>query len=181
MSKKPFNSIVYSSFLRNFYIKSKKEIKDKIMKKYNHAFTMAFSLNSNNTGDEVTEKELIRALKRRVRELESAGEAIEACGLPYDTYENTKPIIHFEPINEDTDRINFTVNICQDEPEIYVSLFQMSKKEGESLGYIKSNTLEYDKDDRDEVAESLSKAASEFLTENGFKYSGTSSIWRREE
>ena len=57
-------------------------------KKFNHAFELAFSLDTDNPGDEVTKEELLKALKRRVQELETTGEIIEAVGLPYDTYEN---------------------------------------------------------------------------------------------
>lgn len=57
-------------------------------KKYNHAFTIAFALDSDNDGEHVTEQELLIALKEKVRELEVTGEIIEACGLPFDTYEN---------------------------------------------------------------------------------------------
>ena len=59
-----------------------------VTERYNHAFTLAFSLNSNNDGDNVTAKELLKALKLRVTELETTGEIIEAVGLPYDSYEN---------------------------------------------------------------------------------------------
>lgn len=58
------------------------------MKKYNHAFTIAFSVNSNFDGRSVPKEELIEALERRVRDLKSSGEIEEACGIAYDTYEN---------------------------------------------------------------------------------------------
>jgi len=59
------------------------------VKRYNHAFTLAFSLETDNEGDKVTEEELLQAIKKRIRDLEKVeGEIIEACGLPFDTYEN---------------------------------------------------------------------------------------------
>jgi hypothetical protein len=58
------------------------------MKKYNHAYTLAFSLESNNEGENVTEIELLTAIARRLADLIESKEVIEATGLPYDTYEN---------------------------------------------------------------------------------------------
>ena len=57
--------------------------------RYNHAYTVAFSIESDNTGENVTPKELIEGLRRRLRELESGGDdlVVEACGMPYDSYE----------------------------------------------------------------------------------------------
>ena len=57
-------------------------------KKYNHAFTLCFAIETENEGDKVTAKELLAGLRKRLRELEINGEEIiEACGIPYDTYE----------------------------------------------------------------------------------------------
>jgi hypothetical protein len=56
---------------------------------YNHAFTIAFSVDTNNEGDKVTASELIEALEKRLKDLiENGDEIIEAVGLPYDSYEN---------------------------------------------------------------------------------------------
>lgn len=56
-------------------------------KKYNHAFDIAFEVESDNDGEHVTESELIAGLLKRVANLiNSPGEIIEACGLPFDTY-----------------------------------------------------------------------------------------------
>ncbi len=58
------------------------------MPRYSHAFDIGFELVSYNDGENVTAKELISALKRRVSNLEENGdEIIEACGLPFDTHE----------------------------------------------------------------------------------------------
>jgi len=58
-------------------------------KKYNHAFDIAFELESDNDGERVTASELMAGLLRRVADLiQNPDEIIEACGLPFDTYEN---------------------------------------------------------------------------------------------
>lgn len=66
-------------------------------KKYNHAFTIAFSIDTdapcedseNIPGDYPTEDELLRALLKRVENLkDNPMEIYEAIGAPYDTYEN---------------------------------------------------------------------------------------------
>ncbi len=58
-------------------------------KKFNHAFDIAFSIESDNPGDEVTAEELIDGLERRLRHLRANGdEIIEACGKPFNSYEN---------------------------------------------------------------------------------------------
>ena len=58
------------------------------MTMYNHAYDIAFSLNSKNEDEKVTAEELIFALKKRITDLEKNGdEIIEACGKPFDTYE----------------------------------------------------------------------------------------------
>lgn len=58
------------------------------MKKYNHAFDIAFEvISTDRTGENVTAKELLNGLRRRLENLEKNGdEIIEACGLPFDTY-----------------------------------------------------------------------------------------------
>lgn len=56
---------------------------------YNHAFTIAFSLDTDYEGDKVPAHELLNALEIRLLELKkNPDEIIEAVGLPYDTYEN---------------------------------------------------------------------------------------------
>jgi hypothetical protein len=55
---------------------------------YNHAFTIAFSLETNNEGGKVTSDELLKALQERLNDLQKFPEQIiEAVGLPDDTYE----------------------------------------------------------------------------------------------
>lgn len=70
--------------------------------KYNHAFTIAFEVETDNPGDKVTGKELALALCRRVISLMEENRGFkafeEACDLPYDTYEIEDPNI----IGEDT-------------------------------------------------------------------------------
>lgn len=62
------------------------------MKLYNHAFSIAFSIDTNNEGDKVTAEELLDGLRKRLHDLEkNPPEIIEACGMPYDTYENDVP------------------------------------------------------------------------------------------
>ena len=59
------------------------------MKRFNHAFTVAFSIDSDNEGHAVSESELLEGLIERVNWLmKNQGEVIEAVGLPFDTYEN---------------------------------------------------------------------------------------------
>lgn len=58
------------------------------MKKYNHAFTIAFEVLSDNEGEDVTADELKEGLANRLRSLKHGDEILEACDLPYDTYEN---------------------------------------------------------------------------------------------
>lgn len=59
-------------------------------KKFNHAFTIAFSIDSDNDGENVTNKELLQGLINRVNDIigEEDCDLTEACGLPFDTYEN---------------------------------------------------------------------------------------------
>lgn len=57
-------------------------------KKYNHAFTIAFSVDSDNDGENCTAEELLNALKKRVAQMEADDEVIEATGKAYDSYEN---------------------------------------------------------------------------------------------
>lgn len=60
------------------------------MAKYNHAFTIAFSLESDHpTGDDVTGEMLAKALQKKIEELDSDGDIawMEACDAPFDTYE----------------------------------------------------------------------------------------------
>ncbi len=59
------------------------------MKKYNHAYTVAFSVNSDHPeGRDLTDLDLFTALTKRGIDLTEAGEWQEALGAPYDTYEN---------------------------------------------------------------------------------------------
>ncbi len=56
-------------------------------KKYNHVFTIAFSVESNNDGESVSKEELMEGLLKRVKEIKDTGEIEEACGVPVDTFE----------------------------------------------------------------------------------------------
>lgn len=57
-------------------------------KRYSHAFTIAFSVISEHEGGDVTVDELRFGLLNRLLDMEkNPGEIIEACGMPYDTYE----------------------------------------------------------------------------------------------
>ena len=60
-----------------------------LMAKYNHAFDIAFSIETDNNGENVTAKELKAGLAKRLADLLASDdvEIIEACGLPFDTYE----------------------------------------------------------------------------------------------
>ena len=56
--------------------------------KFNHAFTIAFAIESDNDGENITAVELLEGLEQRVRYLRrNPEEILEACGLPFDTYE----------------------------------------------------------------------------------------------
>jgi hypothetical protein len=56
--------------------------------KYNHAYTVAFSLESNHPeGVDVTKEMLEIALLARLRNLRKEDAWIEACDTPFDTYE----------------------------------------------------------------------------------------------
>ena len=58
--------------------------------KYNHAFSIAFSVVSEHpTGEDVTAEQMLAALIKRVVDAYDSGELLEAAGAPYDTYEET--------------------------------------------------------------------------------------------
>ena len=58
------------------------------MPKYNHAFAVAFSIESDHPeGEDVTEQMVIDALQARITYLRyHMNEVLEACGVPWDTY-----------------------------------------------------------------------------------------------
>ena len=57
-------------------------------KKYNHAFDIAFEVESDNEGKDVTREELFEGLLKRLASLIiNEDEIVEACGMPFDTYE----------------------------------------------------------------------------------------------
>lgn len=56
------------------------------MTTYNHMFTVAFTVVSENAGEHVTEQEILDGIANRLHSLVQSGEAIEAVGLPDDTY-----------------------------------------------------------------------------------------------
>jgi len=60
------------------------------MKTYNHMYTICFAVegSTHEEGDDVTEAQLLAALRKRADDLEmSKGEILEATGMPDDTYE----------------------------------------------------------------------------------------------
>ena len=62
------------------------------MKKYNHAYTVAFSVNSDREADaDIDKQEIINALLERIVNLSEHDEWDEALGSPFDTYENEEP------------------------------------------------------------------------------------------
>ena len=56
------------------------------MTKYNHMFSICFSLDNENEDGEATERELLAALNLRIAELIKEQSVVEACGCPDDTY-----------------------------------------------------------------------------------------------
>lgn len=62
-----------------------------MMRRFNHAFTFGFSLDSDDaTGEHVPARELRTAIIAHLAALSDA-ELIENCGLPYDSYANDEP------------------------------------------------------------------------------------------
>lgn len=65
----------------------------KRMKKYNHMFDIAFTVESDNLPEDVTGREMFEGLMRRITRMIADNKNIdkefaEACGLPADTFEN---------------------------------------------------------------------------------------------
>lgn len=61
--------------------------------KYNHAFTIAFSIDHDHPeGEGISPLEFTQALLRRIHDLNENDEWDEAVGAPYDTYENIEDI-----------------------------------------------------------------------------------------
>lgn len=57
------------------------------MARYNHAYTLAFSLVSNDDkGHDVDASQLKAALLARIANLDAEGAWVEATGAPFDTY-----------------------------------------------------------------------------------------------
>lgn len=57
--------------------------------RYNHAFTVAFEVESDHeSGEDVTQDMLRTALLRRMDTLDEENSWVEATGCPFDTYEN---------------------------------------------------------------------------------------------
>jgi len=71
--------------------------------RYNHAFDIAFEVKTDNEGGAVTADELRRGLRNRLNGM-SDDEIIEACGLPFDTYEEVDLAggVEHLPTSEDT-------------------------------------------------------------------------------
>ena len=58
------------------------------MPRYDHVYDLAFSVKSDHPrGDDVTPQMLINALQKRIEDLKQGGEIMEACGVPFETYE----------------------------------------------------------------------------------------------
>lgn len=66
-------------------------MEEKTKRKYNHAFTIAFTVKSDNTGENVTGVEIVCGLLERIKSLIKEDPSMEifeeATGLPFDTYE----------------------------------------------------------------------------------------------
>ena len=63
------------------------------MPKYNHAYTVAFSLESDHPeGEDVTADMIRVALLRRIADLDEHGELVEAVGGPFDSYEKAPAV-----------------------------------------------------------------------------------------
>ena len=59
------------------------------MKRYNHAFTLAFEVHTDNDSDSVTDEELMAAITDRLNELRGVPDAmVKACDAPFDTLDN---------------------------------------------------------------------------------------------
>jgi hypothetical protein len=58
---------------------------------YNHAYTIAFSIpnSTHQYGEDVTTKQILSALLRRITDLIDTDSIEEAVGAPYDTYEES--------------------------------------------------------------------------------------------
>jgi len=70
-------------------IEAKFPDREKGFKKYNHAYTVAFSIDTDHEPDEVTVDELLEGMYRRVDQLAHCRQEVqESCGPPYDTYAN---------------------------------------------------------------------------------------------
>jgi len=58
------------------------------MKKYNHAFDIAFSIvSAHPSGEDITAEQALDAIIERVKKAYASGELLEAMGAPFDTYE----------------------------------------------------------------------------------------------
>ncbi len=62
------------------------------MKKYNHAYSLGFSVDTDRHMEALVDPaEIIAALHRRIADIAEHNEWDEALGLPYDSYENEEP------------------------------------------------------------------------------------------
>jgi hypothetical protein len=62
------------------------------MKKYNHAYSLGFAVNTDRDAQQaVNKEEIINALLERIVNLNEHDEWDEALGAPFDTYENEEP------------------------------------------------------------------------------------------
>lgn len=58
------------------------------MKRYNHAYTIAFTIENDNPDGNFTTTEVVAALNRRIADLLENDQFDEAIGAPFDTFEN---------------------------------------------------------------------------------------------
>jgi len=59
------------------------------MKKYNHAYSICFSVNTDRPADAaINHNEILTAMLKRISDVIEHNELDEAIGLPLDTYEN---------------------------------------------------------------------------------------------
>jgi hypothetical protein len=68
---------------------------------WDHAFSICFTVRTNNGGNSVTKEELVAGLEKRLEQLKSTGEEIiEACGQPIDTFSALSFVTHLDGIED---------------------------------------------------------------------------------
>lgn len=77
-----------ASTLEEAVKEAKKRYLDRV-KRYNHAYTIAFSIDTDHEDKDVTADELLEGLENRLKNLrQHKAEILEAVGAAFDTYEN---------------------------------------------------------------------------------------------